>query len=177
MCRCDRWPLTNRLLLTAHGRRRFFARYPRSRLLYMTNSGWLCWCGFGLHLTTVFRYVWLFADCRQCALRHIVRKPDFRLSYMKMIPRRRFFCAGFLCTLDIGTAALLLWLKFWLVLPLRQFWPYAYILHALARLFFNRRGVGNCRAFRRFCCGGRLYGLLDIGTSGLLLRRWWRCAL
>ena len=49
---------------------------------------------------------------------------------------------------------------------------YAYILHALARLFFNRRCVGNCRAFRRFCCGGRLCGLLDIHT-----RYWWRYVL
>lgn len=92
---------------------------------------------------------------------------------MKMIPRRRFFCAGFLCTLDIGTAALLLRLNFWLVLPLCQFWPYAYILHALTRLFFNRRGVVNCRAFRRFCRDGCLCGLLDIRTPRLLL--WCRC--
>ena len=145
---CDCWPLTNRLLFAAHNRDRRAARCPCVRLLYMTNSGWFCWYSFGLHRTA-----------------------DFRLLCMKMIPRRRFFCAGFLCSLYIGAAALLLWLKFWLVL-LRQFWPYAYILHALARLFFNRRGVGNCRAFRRFCCGGRLCGLLDIHT-----RYWWRYVL
>ena len=174
---CDRWPFTNRLPLAARDRQRFFAWCPRARLLDMLNVRRIFWCRFGMRFTAQLCKRWLFADRWRCVLRHIIRKPDFRLSYMKMIPRRRFFCAGFLCTLDIGTAALLLWLKFWLVLPLRQFWPYAYILHALARLFFNRRGVGNCRAFRRFCCGGRLCGLLDIGTSGLLLRRWRRCAL
>ena len=175
--RCDRWPLTNRLLLAAHSRGRRAAWRPSARLLHMANSGCFCWCGFGLYLIADFRCFRLFTNRRNFFLRSTIRKPDFRLLRMQMIQRRRFFCAGFLCTLDIGTAALLLWLKFWLVLPLRQFWPYAYILHALARLFFNRRGVGNCRAFRRFCCGGRLCGLLDIGTSGLLLRRWRRCAL
>ena len=174
--RCDRWPLTNRLLYAA-AIRFSAARRPCTSLLDMLNVRRIFWCRFGMRFTAQLCKRWLFADRWRCVLRHIIRKPDFRLSYMKMIPRRRFFCAGFLCTLDIGTAALLLWLKFWLVLPLRQFWPYAYILHALARLFFNRRGVGNCRAFRRFCCGGRLCGLLDIGTSGLLLRRWRRCAL
>lgn len=103
---CDRRPLTNRLPSAAHNRGRRAARCPCVRLLYMTNCGWFCWCGFGSHLTTVFWYVQLFADRRRFMFWSIIRRLDFRLLRIKIIPRRRIL---FLCSLYIGATTLLLW--------------------------------------------------------------------
>lgn len=177
----DRWPLTNRLPLTAHGRRRFFARCPRSRLLYMTNSGRFCWHGFGLFLTTDFRRIRLFVDRRRCALRHIVRKPYFRLLRVKIIPRRRFFCAGFLCLPHIRALPLLLRRGCRYALRLVWFWSSAQVIHALAWHIFCR-WYGRCGMLCLLRCGWRcccsiLCSLLNIRASCLLLwcGRW--CAL
>ena len=105
--RCDRWPLTNRLLYAA-AIRFSAARRPCTSLLDMLNVRRIFWCRFGTRFTAQLCNRWPFADRRRCALRHIVRKPNFRLLRIKVIPRRRFFCAGFLCPLDTGAAALLL---------------------------------------------------------------------
>ena len=162
MRRCVCRPLTNRLPLTAHGRRRFFARCPCARLLYMTNSGRFCWCGFGSHLTAVFWYIRLFADRQRFTLWQIIRKPDFRPLRIKVIPRRRFFFAGFLSPLDIGATALLLRCGCRCALRLFRFCPGAYIVRVLTWCIFFQC----CR----WCCRSRPFGLLDIGASGLFLR-------
>lgn len=173
---CDRWSLTNRLLLAAHGWHRFFAWCPRARLLHMTNSGWFFLCGFGLSPTTDFWYVWLSADRRRFLGQQIIRKPDFRLLRMEMIPRRRFLSAGFLYPLGMGATALLLWRWYRFVLRPLRFWSGAYILRVLTwRIFCQRRGWRLTRLlwrdewrWRGFPCG-----LLDINAAGLLL--WCRC--
>ena len=145
--RYDRWPLTNSLSLTAHGCRRFFARCPCARLLYMTDIERFCWRGFGLYLIADLRCVRLFTDRRWCALRHIVRKPDFHLLCMKMIPRRHFFCAGFLCLPHIRASPLFLRRGCRYALRLFWFWSGAQIICVLTRCAFCRR-YGRCWALR-----------------------------
>ena len=162
MRRCSCWPFTNRLLLAAHNRGRRAARCPCVRLLYMTNSGWFCWRGFGLYLIADFRCFRLFTNRRNFFLRSTIRKPDFRLLRIKIIPRRRFFCAGFLCSLDISATALLLRCGCRCALRLFRFCPGAYIVRVLMRCIFFQC----CR----WCCRSRPFGLLDIGASGLFLR-------
>ena len=187
---CDRWPLTNSLSLTAHGCRRFFARCPCARLLYMTDIERFCWRGFGLYLIADLRCVRLFTDRRWCALRHIVRKPDFHLLCMKIIPRRRFFCAGFLCLPYKRTPSLFLWCGRWDTLWRAGFRTGTKIICALARglqilvryIFLRRnlwRGVIILLLFRykcRWCCRC-LCCLLNVGASSLFLRCECWCAL
>lgn len=180
MRRCDRWPLTNRLLYAA-AIRFSAARRPCTSLLDMLNVRRIFWCRFGTRFTAQLCKRWLFADRRRCALRHIVRKPNFRLLRIKVIPRRRFFCAGFLCSLYIGATAL--FLCGWRTLAL--FWRRvcSHILRALAwRILCQRRGSHNMTLSRllwhdRWRWGTLLCGLLDIDATGLLLRCGCRCAL
>ena len=162
MRRYDRWPPTNRLFSAAHSRGRRAARCPCVRLLYMTNSGRVCWCGSRLHLTTDFWYVCLFADRQRFTFWKIIRKPDFRLLRIKIIPRRRFFCAGFLCPLGMGVTGLLLWGGCRCALRLFRFCPGAYVVRVLTWCIFFH--------FCRWCCRSRPCGLLGIGASGLFLR-------
>lgn len=140
----------------------------------MLNVRRIFWCRFGRRFTAQLCKRWLFADRWRCVLRHIVRKPDFRLLCMKMIPRRRFFCAGFLCSLNISATTLLLRCGCRYALRPLRFWP-------SARCIFCR-WHGHCGMLRllrrdRLRWRGRFCGLLDIGTSGLLLRRGCRFAL
>ena len=181
MRRCYRRPLTNRLLLAAHNWGRCAAWCPCVRLLYMTNGGWFCWRGFGLRLIVGFRRIRLFADRRRFFRQQIIRKTDFRLLRMKMIPRRRFLCAGFLCSLGIGATASLLWRWYRFALWPLRFWSGAYILRALTRCIFCR-WHGHCGMLRllrrdRRRWRGRFCGLLNISTSGLFLRCGYRFAL
>ena len=122
---CDRWPLTNRLLLAAHNWSSRAAWCPCIRLLFMANSGRFCWCGFGMYLTADFRCFRLFTNRRNFFLRSTIRKPDFRLLRMKMIQRRRFFCAGFLCPPHVCASPLLLRHGRWCALRPLRFWPSA----------------------------------------------------
>lgn len=147
----------------------------------MLNVRRIFWCRFGTRFTAQLCNRWPFADRRRCALRHIVRKPNFRLLRIKVIPRRRFFCAGFLCSLYIGATAL--FLCGWRTLAL--FWRRvcSHILRALAwRILCQRRGSHNLTLSRllwhdRWRWGTLLCGLLDIDATGLLLRRGCRFAL
>ena len=132
MRRCNRRPLTNRLLYAA-AIRFSAARRPCTSLLDMLNVRRIFWCRFGTRFTAQLCKRWLFADRRQYALRL------FRL------------------------------------------WPGAHIVCALSRrIFYRWRGhCGMLRLFRRDRrrWRGRFCGLLDIGTSGLLLRHGCRGAL
>ena len=147
----------------------------------MLNVRRIFWCRFEKRFTAQLCNRWPFADRRRCALRHIVRKPNFRLLRIKVIPRRRFFCAGFLCSLYIGATAL--FLCGWRTLAL--FWRRvcSHILRALAwRILCQRRGSHNMTLSRllwhdRWRWGTLLCGLLDIDATGLLLRCGCRCAL
>ena len=176
VCLCDHWPRTNSLLLAAHDWGRCAAGCPCVRLLSMTDSGRFCLCGFGLYLTTVFWYIWFFADRRRFSWQQIIRKSDFRLLYMKMISHRLLICAGFLCPLDIGTTSL--FLRCWGGCVLTRLWrgTCMHVLCALTRCIF-RRLRGHCgmlrsRLFRRggWCCCSLFCGFLNIGAPDLLLR-------
>ena len=147
----------------------------------MLNVRRIFWCRFGTRFTAQLCKRWLFADRRRYALRHIVRKPDFRLLCMQMIPHRRFFCAGFLCSLGIGATGLLLRCGCRCALWFLRVWPGAYILRALTRCIFCQ-WHGHCGMLRllrrdRRRWRGCFCGLPDIGTSGLLLRCGCRCVL
>lgn len=124
MRRYDRWPLTNRLLYAA-AIRFSAAQRPCTSLLDMLNVRRIFWCRFGKQFTAQLCNRWPFADRRRYALRHIVRKPDFWLLRMKMIPRRRFLCAGFLCPPHIRASPLLLRRGRWCALRPLRFWPSA----------------------------------------------------
>ena len=178
--RCDRWLLTNRLLYAA-AIRFSAARRPCTSLLDMLNVRRIFWCRFGTRFTAQLCKRWLFADRRQYALRHIVRKSSFRQSCMKMISRRRLFCAGFLCLLHIRASLLFLRRGCRYALRLFRLWPGAHIVCALSRrIFYRWRGhCGMLRLLRRdrLRWRGRFCGLLNISTSGLFLRCGYRCAL
>ena len=180
MRRYDRWPLTNRLLYAA-AIRFSAARRPCTSLLDMLNVRRIFWCRFGTRFTAQLCKRWLFADRRQYALWHIVCKSNFRQSCMKMISRRRLFCAGFLCLPHIRASLLFLRRGCRYALRLFRLWPGAHIVCALSRrIFYRWRGhCGMLRLLRRdrLRWRGRFCGLLNISTSGLFLRCGCRSAL
>lgn len=134
------------------------ARRPCAGLLDMPNVRCFLWCWFSRHLATQFRNRWLFTDARRLTLGKIFRKANFRLLRIEVIPRRRLFCAGFLCLPYIRTPSLFLRRWHGGTLRLLCVRSYAHVLCAHTRCFFDRRFFRYNRLLRK-----RFFGRLLCG--------------
>ena len=168
-----------------HGRWFSSTRCPYAGLLDMPNARRFLWRRLNRYLSAQFRNRWLFTDARRLMLGKIFRKVNFRFLCMKIIPRRRFFCAGFLCLPHIRASPLFLHCWRGDALRLLRVRSCAHILCAQARQFLGWRFFRCNRLLRkclldRWLCSSFCRFLSESTPSKLLwcwgwrmLRRFW----